>query len=507
MMQNDSIESDHFSSLNDDCIYEIIKRLPLDDLCAISETCVRFNDLASDQFLRQYPGLLTSSELNIFEENGEIKFEPLENYERCFSQFVETVTIKNIDTNKHPNLAQFIRLKCRNIKKLTFIRCLYHKTFGKEIQSALESVETVYFNCNYAGIAYENRVVNRSARDVQHDNKSICLHSILKYCPKLRHLQLIPSYGVKFSRKHYPALETVEFCSIDSWNSQNVWDGMAAFLQSNPNVKRIICRLAASFGSGFQNFLRWFTDIISDVQHIEELFFESRGIFFFRIENWTSKKEFFSLWAKLMKLSKRNNFKRLEMKFGFTEEFRHFTACTRVQSFSDLASDNIQAVIAAAFHNINILQYDRGVIERRNATKLAKELSSLEEVHFNSCGIDFKFEHNIVPLVRFATKLVKIVVLADDTVQRRKNLQLPNLTEERSKLDGATKVVIYLDVKWIADAIILPEVGVDDLVSIKAVKATATNKMCEYNPLFVSSYEDIWKRPIFFLIYSSVRNI
>lgn len=48
-------EINNFSSLIDDCVFEIFNWLSLDDLCSISETCTKFKTLACQQFMRKYP--------------------------------------------------------------------------------------------------------------------------------------------------------------------------------------------------------------------------------------------------------------------------------------------------------------------------------------------------------------------------------------------------------------------------------------------------------------------
>lgn len=475
--------------LNDDCIYHVLELLPLEDLCKISETCVRLQTLGAYQFHHDYPNHLASSELKIYEKNEKIMMSTNFDYERCFSQYVQTITVNKIDVPMNAKLAKFMQLKCgKNIKKLSLVHCYWDEYFGKDIKDILENVEIIKFD--YNSMDLETRPNARNAK-IAKNVKMISLHTILKHCQRLKHLQLVPSYSIKFSRKQYPSLETIEFISIDNWNSQHIWNGLERFFRSNQNAKRIICRFDRGFGVGMEHMLRWFIDIIESAHHIEELFFEFRGYFILCNLNWPMKNDFLAFWKNLIKLAKRKTFKRLELQFDFNVEVRKFIGCTQVQSFSNEPIKTSADIVHEAFRNVNLLQHNHGNIEKKNASKLAKELENLQELYFDSCGNDFKFEWNIIPFVRYAKKLKKIVVRAEFTVQRRKLLILPDMNTERTKLDKATKLVIYIDEKWIGDTVSLPENVSDGLVTIIPTKLTKINEMCVQNPLVGKMYKEI----------------
>lgn len=48
-------ENNYFTTLVDDCVYEILNWLNLDDLCAISRTCKKLRRLSAHEFQRKYP--------------------------------------------------------------------------------------------------------------------------------------------------------------------------------------------------------------------------------------------------------------------------------------------------------------------------------------------------------------------------------------------------------------------------------------------------------------------
>lgn len=53
--EKNEVKIDYFTSLIDDCMFNIFDRLTLHDLCNISKTCVSLRDIAGQYFIRKYP--------------------------------------------------------------------------------------------------------------------------------------------------------------------------------------------------------------------------------------------------------------------------------------------------------------------------------------------------------------------------------------------------------------------------------------------------------------------
>lgn len=111
-------QSDEFRpslfSLNDDCCLAIFELLPLNDLCAISKTCIRFQGLSKDVYRRRYKSkvLIIESILH----DGNMICGPNEQYTKYFAEFIQNVSLGQGVASK-PGLEilkAFYRLKEKN---------------------------------------------------------------------------------------------------------------------------------------------------------------------------------------------------------------------------------------------------------------------------------------------------------------------------------------------------------------------------------------------------------
>ncbi|KAG4075363.1 hypothetical protein HA402_003154 [Bradysia odoriphaga] len=132
-------------SLNDDCFYHLFKWLPLDDLCRLSETCTKLNRLTGNYYQRKYP----SKWVNVSNAtNDGIVLSPNKNYVRCFSKFIQNLSIDFL-RGDHDVLAAFLQKYCNSRPKIVQFKCTYlPESFGNKIKIILENAETIAFrNC------------------------------------------------------------------------------------------------------------------------------------------------------------------------------------------------------------------------------------------------------------------------------------------------------------------------------------------------------------------------
>lgn len=79
-------------SLNNDCFYAIFNRLSLNDLCSVSETCQRLQELSSDHFSRRYTSKVLMID-NVTDSGHLIKGPTGEKYVNCFALSSRTVSL------------------------------------------------------------------------------------------------------------------------------------------------------------------------------------------------------------------------------------------------------------------------------------------------------------------------------------------------------------------------------------------------------------------------------
>lgn len=132
-------------SLNEDCFYKLFKWLPLDDLCQLSKTCIRLQQLTGTYYQSKCP----SNWLTVTNATSDgIVLSPNKNYVKCFSKFIQNLSIDYLRSD-HDVLAAFLQNHCNSRPKTVQFKCTYlPETFGDKIKTILGNAETIAFrNC------------------------------------------------------------------------------------------------------------------------------------------------------------------------------------------------------------------------------------------------------------------------------------------------------------------------------------------------------------------------
>lgn len=132
-------------SLNEDCFHHLFKWLKTDDLCQLSRTCTRLQQLTGEYYQRKYP----SKWVNVSNATGDgIVLLPNKNYVKCFSRFIQNLSIDFLRSD-HDVLAAFLSRNCNNRPKTVQFKCTYlPDTFVGKLKTILENAETVALrNC------------------------------------------------------------------------------------------------------------------------------------------------------------------------------------------------------------------------------------------------------------------------------------------------------------------------------------------------------------------------
>lgn len=143
------------SILNDDCIYEILEWLSLDDLFRCSRTCKRLQSLCENHFLRKYP-IQANEEVRIrIEFDGKLRVFPIKKYVNYFYNFIKNlhISVWNFQHNKemiNSLVVNFINSKCdRNLRRISLRGNIELVPLCKEIESFLRRVKVVEFSRRY----------------------------------------------------------------------------------------------------------------------------------------------------------------------------------------------------------------------------------------------------------------------------------------------------------------------------------------------------------------------
>lgn len=423
-------DNDYFTALNDDCIFEVLSRLPISDFGAISQTCQKLKELTGNHIKRRHPELIPE-ELVITMLNGIVDFFEQKNYIKCIRQYVNKIHIIVKEDESCDRFVEFIQENCgKNIKIVRLCGSNWTKSFGEGIKCVLENIQTVMF------IGSKNH-----------------FDHILCECPNIKQLEIFEYNfdATTLPQSHYPTLEVFEFECFE-WGS-NSFDNLAAFFQRNPQIKRFIVK---NFQSTIMN--KRLLSMLVESTNIDELFLHLRD----------RECDFRELHSEFKMLTDRDNFKRLELKGG---DERTINALGQLQHFTNLhlrkywkgASININQLI-----NLKTLRLDGFNLNEATATAMAQHLQSLEQFHYEKFYPPIEIKECIKPFVRYSKKLTEMVVVTNDLKDNNKDM--PKLNTERRKLANTSKLIIFIDdccnVNWIKTMN-----GVEnDLVDIQSVK-------------------------------------
>ncbi|XP_055305886.1 uncharacterized protein LOC129570342 [Sitodiplosis mosellana] len=217
--QNDEVNKSAFEDLKDDYCYDILRRLPLDDLCALSRTCTRLHSLCGKQFLEKYPSKIMR--IDSIQEDGTWVKEPRdEMYIKCFDKSIRNVILNGDGLET----------------KLDVVNEFYK---GEKMEGV---VKEIHFNdwrrLDGAGIKLVDML--KSAETITIDYAAIVedpYDGIFKYAPNLKHLTVRNSNftSTDWLQQRYAKLESLELHSPSLGPDANK---IKSLLDTNPNIRR-----------------------------------------------------------------------------------------------------------------------------------------------------------------------------------------------------------------------------------------------------------------------------
>lgn len=214
-----------FLDLNDDCIRKILWKLSPADLCSMSFTCERMQELTFYHFPRQYSDERVTVVMDEW-KRPQLLRKDTKKYLSYFSKCTPIVRIVSYGTHDNIQcLFDFVNTKC----------CANLRTLQLNIEGRLKPVNIDVIR---------SRLENLTTLSIHSPHRRYDIHDVLlKHCKKLEHLEMFSksTFDASWMLHEYPTLKSL---SIDvEAEDQVVQFKLFAktFFQLNPQIKSLEC--------------------------------------------------------------------------------------------------------------------------------------------------------------------------------------------------------------------------------------------------------------------------
>lgn len=218
--KNISIEKT-FNDLNDDCIEELLRRLPTKEIAKMSMVNVRINTLSKNLFKR----LRSSNRFKIilFGERPEIERIAIDNSVKAFGKFIEKLQISGAHplSQLHFNSLRMINQYCgKSLQYLKICGFNVHNETAGQMRNLMQNIQTITLKT--CSTTEENDIFDL----------------LLKYCNNLRYLNIV---SCKFNpeswlNRTYDHLESIFF---RYQNGKTIEKYLQNFFQLNQRMKQV----------------------------------------------------------------------------------------------------------------------------------------------------------------------------------------------------------------------------------------------------------------------------
>ncbi|XP_055313386.1 uncharacterized protein LOC129574873 [Sitodiplosis mosellana] len=404
-------------TLNDDCIYTILGKLSLSNLCAVSKTCRRLHTLASNQFMRCHKSkVMTIKDVT---ENGDLVVpQKEEEYIRCFAKSMENVTFGRLLAKKATLREVNKAYHFKKTDTMAPIKILRIDNWARGLRMSHRPALAKLVN-GVESITVSNTKV--------YGDLNACL---LQHIPDMKRLTLCQQFEEKpgdatinWMQQIYPKLEYFAWHA----NSELPVAEAKQLLKLNPNI---------SFFSLYTKSRNTLRRLMDEQIHINELYVD------------VMRTDIPAIFNDLHDLCEQRFCDRLHLKFS---DFTRHTLTNKMDQlillgpyieglyFEKIGIDGNFARTINTFDQLKVLQLNIAV----NASLLSKALS-LQEI-FAYWGVNsqnFKSYQEAMLMYAANTPTLKKIYLRNNSqLFDRFNFDVLNLV--RQKLDGARKLKIY----------------------------------------------------------------
>ncbi|XP_037034137.1 uncharacterized protein LOC119072922 [Bradysia coprophila] len=451
--------------LPDDCVLAIFEWLTLDDLCAFSGTCKRFQMLGQQYFRIHFPNEVNTEVEVKIGSKGKICVSPHKSYLKCFQKFITNISIVSYDHDGEESeddesseddepsadedpaderirqmslVVNFMNRKCNRINRICVegdvdLDSFIHAS-GNKAKKILRSAETVVFkDRNHSGVDEAK---------------------FLMRCPNIT--TLIMEDGIAMQncnaifQQMYPKLE--HFYYIRSYGTDLRIDNLKTFFRHHPKIKTVAWMFHYDDAEDDALKCLQMVDYVSNLEHM-----------FLLIDRLLAD-NFNSICNYLNVLCNRENFQCLEIEFSGEEGAAALKAnskflaklkqCTKIHVTCMLLTEVIPALQSLTYlktlslADLTFEEDWNDYFETDDLVRLVDntrniDLPSIEEVHL----IDMDDEHLYVYILQFVSnwsKLKRIFLPAciwSDTVLHDSFLE--TLSRQRKKLKNSCELTIF----------------------------------------------------------------
>lgn len=397
----------NLSSLNDDCLLNLLNYFDLNELCTVGRVCKRLQQLVDMLFVTRFQCKIQSEVQITATFDRRIVIQPNEIYVKYFLKFMKRLRICDVhDELPFDTVVEFIRKNCsEQFDIIAFEEMKFHQFHGAMLGDWLSNVEELaFFNCKN-------------------------LNKVLKHCINLKFLkidQYSKDHSNKWMTKRYPSLQHLE-CDIIGLNKP-----FLNFL-TNSNVKSLMIKLG-HVGQQVTLNQRQFLDQLCRLK-LEQLMI-----------SFDNARDLYLVKNQLKAICDGTQFKRLDvylehstLLYGNMQEL----GFVFLQELKNLIGLHICSLLPTSIilEHVKVLQLTSVSVHN----DLWQNLPNLEELYLSST---WDFQTLVTPFVRHAIKLKKIVA-RDFKITNRMETSNENLAryfnDQRVLLANACKLFIYFD--------------------------------------------------------------
>lgn len=463
-------------NLNDDCFYEVYKRLKIIDWCSLRDSCTRLRPISDECFKRQCKSFALNGTYITDSMYADMPVKDIKRLFRHFGHLISKLVIHKKAFEKNEDHAKAILAVDRYCTALENL---------KLVKIELDSVTIV--QCGRLFSNLQRLVIDNCCDD------EATFATCLTHCRSLKELELIRLVNVEgtFLAQQFGALESFSMKSCGGFN----YDFIRIFFERNPQLKSL------KFVSC--------TFITDQVLRDSSVFFpnlEALSLRFdigFRSVDWRFDEDVEHL-ARLTQL------KKFEMDFWHFGLFDKHPLLTTLAALNSIETLHLAALAISdeltrdlcELKTLKILkltsttQLDASVFQ-----KLASELPSLLEIHIIECAnITFS---ELKEFVEHSTTLKKIVFSrSDDTVTSLTKDTYLSLVEAQQRKRNQETINIHLnyddyrevegEFTWEGNLKILQEQA--HVINVLSMEEEDATTLYEYGNAFkkrITHYDDL----------------
>lgn len=406
------IDSTSILSLNDDCLLEIFKKLPVLELCNAKRICKRFNSLVDYHFMMTYKSLSFNHQMIKEDSFTLLTLGETRNILNSFGLQIQILTV-NADSFQSSNASEVLGV----INEYCGYQQLEHLKIVKFIldEQVIDVCRRLFSN-----------VVKLTIDKCFADDK--LFERLLSVCTEMRELELLRQFNIDGTclLKTYPKLEGLILRSNDNFDP----DYLKIFFTKNPQLKK-----AKLIGCNFVDDELF--QVIADNLHELE-------VLAVRVVHFTTAFD-----QNLLNLLKLRKLKKLEFNCGLKPitEFVQGLAMTNTIETLGISSAELHQDLCNALcilKNLRVLKLISMYEIKQNCIKeLAQNLNNLKEFHIIECdGINFD---DTLAFVDNAPKLEKLVVNECCNILPLNEQQFIRLVESCQRRADKLSLNFYLD--------------------------------------------------------------